>query len=221
MPASASSRGRVSPFSPPATSLWQWIERPRQARSATPTHPCWPRWSPRPAASPGYCLRPKMMRSRSNLRFVQAFSADLLLISGGVSAGKFDLVEPALARLGTRFHFTGVRIQPGKPLVFCEIPRPHAPAAARLRPARQSHLVCGHVPALRRACPGCPGRQTTRNSRAFTRPQSPATSKAGRISPASSPLHPLTLLMAKRSSLRSARKAQAISPPLPAPTASS
>ncbi len=53
----------------------------------------------------------------------QAVAADLLLISGGVSAGKFDLVEPALARLGARFHFTGVRIQPGKPLVFGEVPR--------------------------------------------------------------------------------------------------
>ncbi len=52
-----------------------------------------------------------------------ASKADLLLISGGVSAGKFDLVEPALARLGARFHFTGVRIQPGKPLVFGELPR--------------------------------------------------------------------------------------------------
>jgi molybdopterin molybdotransferase len=46
----------------------------------------------------------------------------MLLISGGVSAGKFDLVEPALARIGARFHFTGVRIQPGKPLVFGELP---------------------------------------------------------------------------------------------------
>jgi molybdopterin molybdotransferase len=52
----------------------------------------------------------------------QAAEADLLLISGGVSAGKFDLVEPALARMGARFHFTGVRIQPGKPLVFGELP---------------------------------------------------------------------------------------------------
>lgn len=52
----------------------------------------------------------------------QAASADLLLISGGVSAGKFDLVEPALARAGARFHFTGVRIQPGKPTVFGELP---------------------------------------------------------------------------------------------------
>jgi molybdopterin molybdotransferase len=52
----------------------------------------------------------------------RAASADLLLITGGVSAGKFDLVEPALIRAGARFHFTGVRIQPGKPLVFGELP---------------------------------------------------------------------------------------------------
>jgi molybdopterin molybdotransferase len=53
----------------------------------------------------------------------RAASADILLITGGVSAGKFDLVEPALVRAGARFHFTGVRIQPGKPLVFGELPR--------------------------------------------------------------------------------------------------
>jgi molybdopterin molybdotransferase len=51
-----------------------------------------------------------------------AAEAEMLLISGGVSAGKFDLVEPALSRAGARFHFTGVRIQPGKPLVFGELP---------------------------------------------------------------------------------------------------
>jgi molybdopterin molybdotransferase len=67
----------------------------------------------------------------------RAAFADLLLITGGVSAGKFDLVEPALARAGARFHFTGVRIQPGKPLVFAELParRPtHAAARKRLAP---------------------------------------------------------------------------------------
>jgi molybdopterin molybdotransferase len=58
----------------------------------------------------------------------QVLDADLLLISGGVSAGKFDLVEPALARLGAKFHFTGVRIQPGKPLVFGELPRAANPS---------------------------------------------------------------------------------------------
>ena len=53
----------------------------------------------------------------------QAAHADALLISGGVSAGRFDLVEPALSRLGAHFHFTGVKIQPGKPLVFGQLPR--------------------------------------------------------------------------------------------------
>lgn len=52
-----------------------------------------------------------------------ALETDMLLISGGVSAGKYDLVEPALARLGAQFYFTGVRIQPGKPLVFGELPK--------------------------------------------------------------------------------------------------
>jgi molybdopterin molybdotransferase len=52
-----------------------------------------------------------------------AAEADLLVISGGVSAGKFDLVEPALLRAGANLHFTGVRIQPGKPLVFGDLPK--------------------------------------------------------------------------------------------------
>ena len=51
----------------------------------------------------------------------RAAQSDMILISGGVSAGKYDLVEPALAGLNAQFHFTGVRIQPGKPLVFGEL----------------------------------------------------------------------------------------------------
>jgi molybdopterin molybdotransferase len=53
----------------------------------------------------------------------QMRDSDLMLITGGVSAGKFDLVEPALARAGAVFHFTGVKIQPGKPTVFGEFKR--------------------------------------------------------------------------------------------------
>lgn len=59
----------------------------------------------------------------------EALRAEMLLISGGVSAGKFDLVEPALLALGAQFHFTGVRIQPGKPLVFGELPKGGSGAA--------------------------------------------------------------------------------------------
>jgi molybdopterin molybdotransferase len=48
----------------------------------------------------------------------RGLEADLLLLSGGVSMGKYDLVEQVLHELGARFYFTGVKIQPGKPLVF-------------------------------------------------------------------------------------------------------
>ena len=51
-----------------------------------------------------------------------AVQADLLLLSGGVSMGKYDLVEQALETFGATFFFTGVLIQPGKPAVFGEIP---------------------------------------------------------------------------------------------------
>jgi molybdopterin molybdotransferase len=43
---------------------------------------------------------------------------DLLLLSGGVSAGKYDIVERVLADLGAEFFFDRVLIQPGQPLVF-------------------------------------------------------------------------------------------------------
>jgi molybdopterin molybdotransferase len=48
----------------------------------------------------------------------QGLEADLLLISGGVSAGKYDLVETILAEFEARFFFTRVRVQPGQPVVF-------------------------------------------------------------------------------------------------------
>jgi molybdopterin molybdotransferase len=48
----------------------------------------------------------------------QGLACDLLLLSGGVSAGKHDVVEPAMAALGAEFFFDRVLIQPGQPLVF-------------------------------------------------------------------------------------------------------
>jgi len=48
----------------------------------------------------------------------EGLKADLLLLSGGVSMGKFDLVEIVLKKLGAEFFFTGAMIQPGKPVVF-------------------------------------------------------------------------------------------------------
>lgn len=48
-------------------------------------------------------------------------TADLLVLSGGVSMGKFDLVEVVLHKLEAQFFFTGALIQPGRPVVFGEI----------------------------------------------------------------------------------------------------
>jgi molybdopterin molybdotransferase len=48
----------------------------------------------------------------------RGFEDDLLLLSGGVSAGKYDVVEEVLAGLGAEFYFDRVLIQPGQPLVF-------------------------------------------------------------------------------------------------------
>jgi molybdopterin molybdotransferase len=48
----------------------------------------------------------------------QGLASDLLLLSGGVSAGKYDVVEQALEALGAEFYFDRVLIQPGQPLVF-------------------------------------------------------------------------------------------------------
>jgi molybdopterin molybdotransferase len=57
-------------------------------------------------------------------------AAPLLLLTGGVSMGKFDLVEEVLAGMDAEFFFTGVKMQPGKPVVFGRVP------AAGDRPAR-------------------------------------------------------------------------------------
>jgi molybdopterin molybdotransferase len=48
----------------------------------------------------------------------EGLEADLLLITGGVSAGKYDFVESVFAELGAEFYFTSVALRPGKPLVF-------------------------------------------------------------------------------------------------------
>jgi molybdopterin molybdotransferase len=51
-------------------------------------------------------------------RIERGLEEDILVLSGGVSMGKYDLVEQALADFGAEFHFTGVAIRPGRPAVF-------------------------------------------------------------------------------------------------------
>lgn len=48
----------------------------------------------------------------------EALGYDLVLLSGGVSAGKYDVVEVALAHHGAEFYFDRVKLQPGQPCVF-------------------------------------------------------------------------------------------------------
>ena len=48
----------------------------------------------------------------------EGLQCDLLLLTGGVSMGKYDLVEQVLGELKAEFYFTGAEIQPGRPVVF-------------------------------------------------------------------------------------------------------
>jgi molybdopterin molybdotransferase len=48
----------------------------------------------------------------------QGFESDLLLLTGGVSMGRYDLVEQVLSEMNAEFFFTGAKIQPGRPIVF-------------------------------------------------------------------------------------------------------
>ena len=49
---------------------------------------------------------------------LEGLEADLLVLSGGISMGKYDLVERVLEELGAEIYFHGVGIRPGKPVVF-------------------------------------------------------------------------------------------------------
>jgi len=48
----------------------------------------------------------------------EGLKSDLLLLTGGVSMGRYDLVEQALSEMHAEFFFTGAKIQPGRPVVF-------------------------------------------------------------------------------------------------------
>jgi molybdopterin molybdotransferase len=48
----------------------------------------------------------------------QGLKHDMVILSGGVSAGKYDLVEKILRDLDSEFFFDAVAIRPGKPTVF-------------------------------------------------------------------------------------------------------
>jgi molybdopterin molybdotransferase len=51
----------------------------------------------------------------------QGLKHDVLVISGGVSVGKYDLVKRVLGDLGAQIHFSSVNMRPGKPTVFASL----------------------------------------------------------------------------------------------------
>jgi molybdopterin molybdotransferase len=57
-------------------------------------------------------------RAELSERIAQGLAGDMLLLSGGVSAGKLDLVPALLAEAGVRQVFHKVRVKPGQPLWF-------------------------------------------------------------------------------------------------------
>ncbi len=50
-----------------------------------------------------------------------AKNADILIITGGVSVGKYDHTKTVLNQLGTQVFFEKVRLKPGKPAVFARL----------------------------------------------------------------------------------------------------
>jgi molybdopterin molybdotransferase len=66
--------------------------------------------------------------------------SDVLVLSGGVSAGMLDLVPSTLARAGVKQAFHKVEIKPGKPIWFGVFERQIASAA----PSEQSSRPNGH-----------------------------------------------------------------------------
>jgi molybdopterin molybdotransferase len=84
-------------------------------------------------------------RAQIAARVRDGLSSDVLVLSGGVSAGVYDLVEEVLTSFGVEILFDKVAIKPGAPLVFGRL----VPKAAAAEPAR-SH------PALVFGLPGNP-----------------------------------------------------------------
>ncbi len=50
-----------------------------------------------------------------------AKNSDVLIITGGVSVGKYDLTKTALNELGAEIFFEKIRLKPGKPAVFARL----------------------------------------------------------------------------------------------------
>jgi molybdopterin molybdotransferase len=90
-------------------------------------------------------------RKRLKVLMKEGLDCDLLLLTGGVSMGKYDLVEQVLAELNAEFYFTGAEIQPGRPVVFgscgasihARVPAANSPSARAGAPAPHEKYFFG------------------------------------------------------------------------------
>jgi molybdopterin molybdotransferase len=82
----------------------------------------------------------------------RGLSCDMLLLSGGVSAGKLDLVPSVLAEAGVRQVFHKVRVKPGQPVWFGVLERP----ARSARGEDPGKTAAGHAPCYVFGLPGNP-----------------------------------------------------------------
>jgi molybdenum cofactor synthesis domain-containing protein len=76
---------------------------------------------------------------------------DVILLTGGVSVGKYDFVAEAVENLGAVCHFHGVAMKPGKPLLYATLPGNRHIFGLPGNPL--SAMTCFHefaLPALRR-----------------------------------------------------------------------
>lgn len=74
---------------------------------------------------------------------VERAEADLLVMIGGASVGDYDVVKPALKRLGLEFFVEGVAMRPGKPTWFGRLADGRLVLGAPGNPA--SALVCAEL----------------------------------------------------------------------------
>jgi molybdopterin molybdotransferase len=110
--------------------------RPEVAVIATGSEIVEPDVVPRPGQirnSNGYSLSAQVVENGCAVRYLgivgdrkpalearirEGLEADVLILSGGVSMGAYDLVKETLRALGVRLLFEKVRMKPGKPTVF-------------------------------------------------------------------------------------------------------
>jgi len=75
----------------------------------------------------------------------QESKADLLLTSGGVSVGDYDLVQVVLKECGMTLDFWKIAMRPGKPLMFGELSGSHPLLVMGLPGNPISSLVCAQL----------------------------------------------------------------------------